>query len=111
MQVKVVGLKRWKGTMDGKSIDSAKLYVQVKLDGTRNGDSNGVSQFAAGFATEEIRLPSGDMLRGLEGTQVPFVVELDTERVTNGREAREVVVGVRLVEAAKPSQVRDVRAA
>lgn len=111
MQVKVVGLKRWKGTMEGKTIDSAKLYVQVKLDGTRNGDNNGVSQFAAGFATEEIRLPNGEMLRKLESTPVPFLAELDTERVSNGREAREVVVGVRLVEPVKPSQVRDVRVA
>jgi len=97
-QYKVVGVKRWSGTLDGKAIDSAKIFVEVRLDGSRNGDANGASQFAGGMATEEIKVPS-DQLRAVEKTPLPFMVELDTERVSNGKVARDVVIAMRLVKA------------
>ena len=95
MRVKVVGLKRWRGTLEGKAIDSAKLYVETRLDDSRNGDSGDSSQFAAGLATEELRLPNGEHVRSVEKHALPFWAEVSTERVTNGRTAREVVTGVR----------------
>ena len=78
-RVKVIGVKRWKGALDGSSIDSAKLFVEVQLESSRNGDEGGVSQFAAGIATEEVRLPGGQMLSAIEKTPLPFYVDLDTQ--------------------------------
>ncbi|WHZ11200.1 MAG: hypothetical protein OJF60_001639 [Burkholderiaceae bacterium] len=92
---KVVALKRWKGSLDGKAIDSAKLYIEVKLDDSRNG----VDQFAKGVFTEELRLPSSELVKRLERLPLPFMAEVDTERVGNGRESREVVLDVRPVGA------------
>lgn len=88
---KVLGMKRWRGTLDGKSIDSAKLFVDVRLDDTRNS----AESFAKGVATEEIRLPGGRYLEPLEGYPLPFYVDVSTERVSNGKTSREVVTGVR----------------
>jgi hypothetical protein len=100
-RVKVIGVKRWAGTLDGKGIDSAKLFVEVQLDGSRNGNADGVSQFASGIATEEVKLPSSEFLKRIEHTPLPFYVDLDTQRVSNGRQARDVVVDLRLVEQPK----------
>lgn len=92
---KVVGLKRWAGTMEGKEIDSAKIYVEVKLDDTRNGKDGKTDQFAKGIAVEELRLPNGRHLASIEGYDLPFYVDVSTERVSNGKQSREVVTGVR----------------
>ena len=97
---KVVGVKRWKGKVDGNAIDSAKLFVEVHLDSSRNGDDAETSQFAAGLCTEEIKLTGRAMLLPIEGEKLPFYVELDTQRVSNGKTSRDVVTGVRL---AKPA--------
>jgi hypothetical protein len=97
MRVKVIGLKRFQGTVDGKSIDSGKLFIEVRLDERRNG----TDQFAKGLAVEELRLPGSEMVRRLESLPLPFLAEVSTERVSNGRTASEVVVDVVPVDAAK----------
>lgn len=90
---KVVGMKRWKGTLEGKLIDSAKVFVEVKLDDTRNADAE--NQFGSGMATEEIRLPGGRHILGIEGRTLPFYADLSMERVSNGKVARDVCTGIR----------------
>ena len=98
-RVKVVALKRWKGTLEGKAIDSAKVYVEIAMDSTRNGPDS----FAAGIATEEIRLPASEDVRRMEHIPLPFFAELETQRVSNGKTARDVVTGIRpVVDQVKP---------
>lgn len=95
---KVVGFKRFQGSMDGKPIDSGKLYIEIKLDDSRNS----AQQFARGVFTEELRLPSSELVKRIEHLPLPFLAEIDTERVGNGRESREVVLDVRPVDVVKP---------
>ena len=99
---KVVGIKRFAGTLDGKTIDSGKLFVEVKLDDSRNS----AQQFAKGFATEELRLPTGELVKRIEHLPLPFYADVDTERVSNGRESKEVVLDVRPVEVVKAAPVK-----
>lgn len=102
---KVVGFKRFEGNIDGKDISSAKLFVEVRLDDSRNGDK----QFAKGIAVEEIKLPGAELVRRIEHLPVPFMCEIETERVSNGRESREVVLDLRPLELAtggKPAAVK-----
>lgn len=99
MKVKVVGAKRWKGTLDGKAVDSAKVFIEVKLDGSRNGDRDGTSAFAGGVCTEELKCPS-DAIKRVEHIPFPYMAEVDTERVSNGRDVREVVIDIRPIELA-----------
>lgn len=103
MRVKVVGLKRFTGSVDGSHIDSGKLFVEVKLDGSRNNKD----QHAAGFAVEELRLPSSELVKRLEHLPLPFLAEVETERVSNGKQAREVVIEVKpmAVDVSKPAKV------
>lgn len=95
---KLVGRKRWKGTVDGKAIDSAKLFVEVQLDDSRNT----ADAAAAGFCVEEIRLEDSEQLRRLEHLPLPCMIEIETVRVSNGKSSRERVIDVRPVELAKP---------
>lgn len=101
---KVVGFKRFQGSMDGKPIDSGKLYIEIKLDDSRNGPQ----QFAKGVFTEELRLPSSELVKRIEHLPLPFLADIDTERVGNGRESREVVLDVRPVDVVKPQPVKSV---
>lgn len=93
-RVKVLGFKRFKGTLEGKEIDSGKLFIEVNLNGQRNGKDS----WASGVCTEEIRLPNGEFCKQLEHVPMPAQVELQLERVSNGKESRETVVSAQLVE-------------
>lgn len=97
---KVVGLKRFEGSMDGKNIDSGKLFVELALDDTRNGKD----MFSKGITVEEIRLQDSEIIKRLEHIPLPFEAHIITKRVSNGTKSREVVLDVRPVEAVKPVQ-------
>jgi hypothetical protein len=107
MRVKVIGFKRFEGNLDGKDISSGKLFAEVRLDDSRNGDK----QFAKGIAVEEIRLPSAELVKRIEHIPPPFFCELETERVSNGRESREVVFDLRPIDVAPPTVVKPAKAA
>lgn len=96
MRVKVIGMKCFKGVVDGTAIDSGKLFTEVILDQSRN---DSATMFSAGQAVEEIKLPNAESVRKmghlahlLPPTGPGFYVELETVRVTNGRVARDKVV-------------------
>jgi len=102
LRAEVVGFKRFKGTVDGKSIDSGKLFVLTRLNGSRNS----ADSHAAGTCTEEISLPNGEFCKVLEIDQrisrgEIVTVELELERVSNGRESKEIVLGAKLIPAEK----------
>ncbi|MDP9123063.1 MAG: hypothetical protein M3N82_00410 [Pseudomonadota bacterium] len=94
-RMEITGFKRFKGSVDGKAIDSAKVFVRVKLDGSRNS----ADQRAEGYATEELRVDPA-ILKRIEHNPMPMICEVETERVSNGREAKDVVVDIRPVESA-----------
>jgi hypothetical protein len=103
MRAQVVGAKRFKGTVDGKDINSGKLYVLTSLNGQRNS----ADSFAMGACTEELALKDGEFIKVLEVDQrlirgEMVWVELELERVTNGRESRDLVVGAKVIPAEKP---------
>jgi hypothetical protein len=93
---KVVGLKRFTGRVDGNDIDSGKLFVECKLDDSRNGKD----QHAAGIFTEELRLPSSELVRRVEHLPLPYFADIQTERVGNGKLSREVVLDIRPIQTA-----------
>jgi hypothetical protein len=101
MRVKVVALKLFQGTVDGKALDSGKVFVEVNLDSTRNSET----QFGAGTVTEELRLPSAEHVRRIKHLPLPFMADLDVQRVSNGKVSKEVVMDIRPIDLAKPAQV------
>lgn len=97
MKVKVTGFKYFTGEVDGKKINSAKLYTECKLDVSRN-DSE--KQWAGGVFTEEWPVPVEAVKRVMH-LPLPFVAELEVERVGNGKEAREKVTDIKPMEVVR----------
>jgi hypothetical protein len=90
MKVRVTGAKFFEGNIDGKSINSGKLYTECKLDDSRGN--------AKGFFCEEWKVTS-ELVKRILHLPMPFDAMLETERVGNGRESREVVIDLRPVGA------------
>ena len=92
-KVKVTGVKFFKGDIDGKVIDSGKLFIEEHLDFTTGR--------AKGYATQEYALASADAAKGLMHNEFPIVCEVEFQRVTNGDVSKNIVVGVKPLERAK----------
>jgi hypothetical protein len=92
MKVTLIGAKFFEGTIDGKVINSGKLYTNCNLDDSRGN--------AKGCFSEEWKVTS-DLVKRVLHLPMPFEAILETQRVGNGRESREVVVDLRPVELTK----------
>jgi len=101
IRMEVVGVKAFRGSIDGKLIDSGTVFCKVRMDERQNEVQRGSGEvnFKAGEATEEWKLPDSGHALKLKGRSLPCMVELDVERLSNGRETKEVVIGMELVEA------------
>lgn len=95
-QVKITGAKFFTGNIDGKKIDSGKIYVEEQLDFTTGR--------AKGYATQEYSLGSAELAQALMHNPFPFVAEVEFLRVTNGDTVKTIVAGVRPQEIAKPGR-------
>lgn len=99
---KITGIKRFDGVVDGKQLSSGKLYVEIRLDDSRNGEK----QLSKGTYTEELTKVDIELIKRIEHIPLPAVFEMETERVGNGREARELVLDIRPVELVKAPPVK-----
>lgn len=105
--IEVVAMKAFKGVIDGKSIDSGTLYARIKMDGSKNAVTPTEVNFKAGEATEEWRMPSSDFVTRMKHLSCPFTAVLEVERMSNGRETKEVVTDV-VPQSVEVSPVRKV---
>lgn len=105
MVVEVVGMKAFKGTVDGSSLDGGTLYSLVRLDTRYNRAENGGENFKCGHALEEWKLPTAEHVLRLKhlnpSVKNPVFVRLEIERVSNGKESKEIVVDCLPVEPAE----------
>ena len=94
--VDVVGIKAFRGEIDGKTIDSASLFSIVKLDNRFNKKDEKSTNWKIGFALEEWKLPNSEiamrMIHINPSIKAPVPVRLTVERVSNGRETTEVII-------------------
>lgn len=102
LTVEVIGMKAFKGSVDGKAIDSGVLYAVVKLDERRNRKDQDGTNWKFGHAIEEWKLPNAEAVMRMSHLQPsmkrPILVKLEIERVSNGSESREIVTDCRPVE-------------
>lgn len=99
LTVEVVGMKAFKGVVQGDSIDSGKLFARIKFNERNNREGE---LFAKGEAIEEWKLPNAEAVFRMKHLPLPFTCKLEIERVSNGKETKEIVIEARPVEAAKP---------
>ncbi len=89
-KVKVTGIKFFKGGIDGKDIDSGKVFIEESLDFTTGR--------AKGFATQEYSLANADAAKGLMHNEFPLVAEVEFLRVTNGDVSKNIVQSIKPLE-------------
>lgn len=97
--IKVTGFKAFKGFVNGEGINSGTLFSEVRLDTRYNKPGENIK---GGIATEDWKMPDADTVFRMQHIPLPFMCELDIERVSNGKESKEVVLGARPVEHAQP---------
>jgi len=90
---KVTGVKFFKGGIDGKDIDSGKVYIEESLDFTTGR--------AKGYATQDYSLANAAAAQALMKSEFPFVGEVEFMRVTNGDVSKNVVLSVKPMEVKK----------
>lgn len=98
LTIEVVGMKAFRGTVNGEKIDSGTLYGRIKLDQRFN---KAGENFKGGHAVEEWKMPDAEAVFRMQHLPFPFMCSLEIERVSNGKETKEMVIDVRPVEAAK----------
>ncbi|AOZ49036.1 hypothetical protein [Chromobacterium vaccinii] len=85
-QMKVIGAKRFKDTVDGTLYDNTKLFVEVPLN-----DQNGN---AVGTAAQEMAWGDSANFEKIKNLPFPFLAMCELEMVTNGKTSKTVIVGV-----------------
>ena len=89
-KVKVCGIKFFKGDIDGKDIDSGKVFIEEQLDFTTGR--------AKGYATQDYALANAEAAKALMHNEFPIVCEVEFIRVTNGDTSKSVVTSIKPVE-------------
>lgn len=89
-KVKVTGVKFFKGDIDGKGIDSGKVFIEEPLDFTTGR--------AKGFASQEYSVGKAEVAQAIMHNEFPLVAEVEFMRVTNGDTTKNIVVGIKPVE-------------
>jgi len=86
-KVKVTGVKFFKGSIDGKEIDSGKIFIEELLDFTR--------KTAKGYASQEYSLADAKSVQDLMKLEFPLMCEVEFNRVTNGNVSKNIVAAIR----------------
>lgn len=88
----VVGMKKFKGSVDGKHYDSTRWFVEVGLSGENS----------RGIATSDFVCGSSAVYEQFEKVRLPAQFEFDFEMQSNGKTTKQVYVGVSLVRDKTP---------
>ena len=92
LTIEVVGFKAFKDFVQGEAINSGVLYSRVKLDERYNKPGKNLK---GGITTEEWKMPNADTVFAMQRIPLPFMAVLEIERVSNGKETKEVVLSAR----------------
>lgn len=87
--VQLTGVKRFKGDIEGKSYDSTTLFCLLGLDSS-SGDMFGKATAQYKFGTSDRFDEVKHLLRN-----GPVAVVLEQEQVTNGKETKTIVIGIK----------------
>lgn len=94
MKTEVMGMKKSKGTLEnGTSYDSTKVYLRTRFAENEN---------QKGFAAAEYKLGDSTEFDKYKHLPFPFIAEVETEQVTNGKNTVTVVTSLTPIEAVKP---------
>lgn len=94
-QATIRGAKMFKGDLDGKGIDSGKLFIEVALKASDN---------SFGMCTEAVKCKDSSIVQGIKHLTFPFLAELDIDMVSGSKGSEQTITAVRpLQRAAAPA--------
>lgn len=88
------GAKKFKDKLDGKEIDSGKLFVEVILKASDN---------AFGMCTEMLKCKNSAVVETIKHLSFPFIADLDIEMVSGSKGMEQTVLAVYPRERVKSS--------
>lgn len=94
-QCKITGMKMFNDTMEGKTYDFTKLFIESNLD-----ESKGV---AKGFATVEYEFGTSEEFHKMKHLPFPFMADLTIELVTTGKAQKQRVIAMKPVKLEQPA--------
>jgi len=85
--VRVTGMKKFKGDIEGKQFDSTRIFIETRMD-DRDGNRRGrcTTDFSAGNSAVYDRLAT---------IQLPADFDIEWDTVTNGKKTQQIIVDIR----------------
>lgn len=94
MRVKVLGIKKFKGEVEGQHHDTSTIFVVMKQD-----ESKGT---ARGYVGQDLRYGLSDNYDKLQHLTFPLEADIEIETVSNGKGSmRSIITDLKPVTAAK----------
>jgi hypothetical protein len=90
-RVTVRGAKFFRGNLDGKDIDSGKIFTDVELKG----------ETSWGSCCQELKCEGSALIDSIKHNPFPFIAELTMIMESNGKESTQKVIAIKPLQAAK----------
>lgn len=90
-RVTIRGAKLFRGNLDGKDIDSGKIYVDVELKGENS----------FGVCTNELKCEGSKLIDQIKHNPFPFIAEIGMQEMSNGKTTTKVVTSIKPMQAVK----------
>lgn len=90
-RVTIRGAKLFRGNIDGKDLDSGKIYTDVELKG----------EHAFGVCTQELKCEGSKLIDQIKHNPFPFIAEIGMQELSNGKTTTKVVTSIKPMAAVK----------
>ena len=90
-RVTIRGAKFFRGNVEGKDLDSGKIYTDVELKG----------ETAWGVCTQELKCEGSKLIENIKHNPFPFIAEITMIEKSNGKDTTKVVTGIKPMQAIK----------
>lgn len=84
-KVTIRGAKVFKGNIDGKDMDSGKIFTDIDLKG----------ETSWGVCTQEIKCASSSVVEAIKHNTFPFIAEVDILMESNGKVTSQLVTAIK----------------
>ena len=93
-RVTIRGAKFFRGNLDGKDIDSGKIFTDVELSG----------ETSWGTCTQELKCEGSKLIESIKHNTFPFIAELTMVEESNGSQSKKKVIGIKPLQSIKPEK-------
>jgi len=92
-QAKVMGAKKFCGTVEGQNFDSTTLFIETELDTSK--------EVALGFAVAEYKFGTSAEFDKMKHLTFPFIADLTVELTTTGKRENKAVLAMKPIAAVR----------